>query len=416
MRKFAVVLLFVGALGMLVPLGAQDDGFQKLTDQRGRSMEAKVLAVSGDSCRLQRRDGKVFTLKIAMFALSDQKVIRSLAADAEGAADPVVGFDEGAEEPGEGAADVINEPVFAFEDVAFKGKKTKHFDMQSTTRSFRPAEKNVETVWNKMVSAVPGIRDDFERLQFAAPGQSRNRADFKASANRFLYRVYLVHSAAEYEKVVKAYGATLEGQTQAFFLRMVPQVGSFDDFDNRWMLLFLEPGRDEDSYASLLAHMLSGQLVRGYQQKQDMPLWLAAGLGYWTEHQMFKRCVVSYMDYEAYYAEEGNVVQSDIFEMNKAWTSPLKAACKKGERYSLTDVVGVEVAGMTPRMAGYVFALHMFLLSDADKRRRYGFLQKAIREGTAATDVESVLRAYGFADEATFNTAWYTYILSGDFR
>ncbi len=76
------VVLAVAALSCHACCPAQSiDGqgeLREFRDQRGRTMQARVLKVSGDEVTVQRRDGRKFTMAISVFSRADQEYIRGL--------------------------------------------------------------------------------------------------------------------------------------------------------------------------------------------------------------------------------------------------------------------------------------------------------------------------------------------------
>jgi len=56
---------------------AQDE-FREFRDQRGRTVQARVVTVDGDQVTIQRRDGRQFTVAISVLSASDQEFLRDL--------------------------------------------------------------------------------------------------------------------------------------------------------------------------------------------------------------------------------------------------------------------------------------------------------------------------------------------------
>jgi len=77
---FTVMLLsiFVHA-SCSAQTGGEQTGYRKFKDQRGRTIQARVVSVSGDEVTIERRDGRQFTVSVSIFSPADQDHIRGLA-------------------------------------------------------------------------------------------------------------------------------------------------------------------------------------------------------------------------------------------------------------------------------------------------------------------------------------------------
>jgi len=213
------------------------------------------------------------------------------------------------------------------------------------------------------------------------------------------------------------YAATMDGQRQARFLALTPQIGNFDDIDNRWLVIFKQPGRPDASYGNLLVHKLAANLTAGQARRQGVPLWLAAGTGYWLENQLFKRCQVHYLDFQQYYAdEEGEVSKSDILDGSSTWTKPVRNLCRKGTRFGVVDVLTAEPSSLSPELSGYVFAFTSFLLSTEERRQKFQQMVLAQRDAPDRMRAETVVAAMGYESAEKMEEDWYKYILSNDFK
>lgn len=79
------VVLAVMLLSVLVhascaaQTSGEQDGYRDFKDQRGRTIQARVLRVSGDEVTIERSDGRQFTVSVSIFSQADQDFIRSLA-------------------------------------------------------------------------------------------------------------------------------------------------------------------------------------------------------------------------------------------------------------------------------------------------------------------------------------------------
>ncbi len=56
--------------------GSGEAEYRTFTDNRGRTVEARVVRVDGDQVTIQRRDGKQFTVSVATFSPADQEFLR----------------------------------------------------------------------------------------------------------------------------------------------------------------------------------------------------------------------------------------------------------------------------------------------------------------------------------------------------
>ncbi len=77
---FAAMLLgvFVHASCSAQTSGEEAE-LRNFKDQRGRTIQARVLSVSGDDVTIQRNDGRQFTVPVSVFSQADQDYIRGLA-------------------------------------------------------------------------------------------------------------------------------------------------------------------------------------------------------------------------------------------------------------------------------------------------------------------------------------------------
>jgi len=54
-------------------------GYREFKDQRGRTIQARVLSTSGDDVTIERSDGRQFTVPVSVFSQADQDYVRGLA-------------------------------------------------------------------------------------------------------------------------------------------------------------------------------------------------------------------------------------------------------------------------------------------------------------------------------------------------
>ncbi len=87
MRQFLQCLALSGALlgsaifaACAAQQGEDRQEYRRFTDNQGRTIEARVLDVQGQRVRIERADGKQFTVQISIFSEADQQYIRNLAA------------------------------------------------------------------------------------------------------------------------------------------------------------------------------------------------------------------------------------------------------------------------------------------------------------------------------------------------
>lgn len=86
MRTSSLRLFFLKALVLpcfllgLVTTNLQA-GMRTLTDKQGRSIQAEVVAVDGDTVTIQREDGQTFTLSLSTLSDNDQRALRKWAAE-----------------------------------------------------------------------------------------------------------------------------------------------------------------------------------------------------------------------------------------------------------------------------------------------------------------------------------------------
>jgi len=411
-RFLLPLLLFVLLAGGVFAQGE----FRTFTDTKGRSLEAKVLRVAGAKCQIERKDGKRFIMDIATFTEDDQDYLFNFAANP-----PAVGAVPDAPAPPmamEAGAPAEGDVPLAFTEIDFKQKDTDHFSIHSSARKFEPAEGHAEKAWDLMSAVYKDtLKADFEQMQFAAPNKERNRADFSSADSKFRYRIYFAQNEDEFTKMMDQYAATMDGQRQARFVALTPQLGNFDDIDNRWLVIFKQPGRADASYGNVLVHKLAANLTASQTRRRTVPLWLAAGTGYWMENQLFKRCQVHYLDFQQYYADqEGEVTKSDILDSRSTWSNPVRNLCRKGTRFGVVDVLTAEPGNLSPELSGYVFAFTAFLLSTEDRRQKFQNMILAQRDAPDRMREETVVSAMGYDSVEKMEEDWYKYILSNDFK
>lgn len=79
MRPPRSLLVLVPILALLPPLLRAE--MRTLTDKQGRTLQADVIAVSGDQVEIRRADGQLFKLPLANLSDADQQALKKWAAD-----------------------------------------------------------------------------------------------------------------------------------------------------------------------------------------------------------------------------------------------------------------------------------------------------------------------------------------------
>ena len=276
---------------------AAKEGFVELADKSGRTIEAKILIVAGEEVEIEMANGHRYTLPISRFSLSSQALIRKggAAAGTEPAPEP--------DTPAPPApSDFSDDPIFDFVDLEFKEKKLDHFRILTIDTRNDPADKYAEKIYELFEEFVPALPGIFGKQGFRGPGEPPNSHDFPEPDKLFRYRIYLVEESGDYQSMIDQYAKEYtDAQARQHFLNSAGKIGSFIDLKHRFLVIRKEAGRPAQQ---LLAHLLGHQLIDTRIEQLNTPFWLAMGAGYFSEHKMFNRCAIHYVDFDNYYESE----------------------------------------------------------------------------------------------------------------
>lgn len=392
---------------------ASGEGLRAFNDVSGRVIEGMLVGENetGDVVDLLRKDGKLFKLSVASLAKEDRAYVKQWRATAR-------------------------EPLFEFQGVKWTEKETPHFRV--CTRATRPAPAIpwAEKTWQLCDTFMPFLKADFELRGFRAPGKGINLNDFAQTDGRFRFVIYLLGIPRDFQALLRQHASSRGVEFDASRARMSREVGTFADEKHRYRVHvkvsgiveedYLEKGKNEEvpirasGSKHKFVHVLAVDLFNLQIRGQVRDFWVRAGLGWWVEHHFFQRCSVQYIDLEKHYVTErqegsGETRRSEIISAYQSWVGPVKVLHANGKRHTIRDVMLADVKNLTPRLGGYVFAWHQFLLSSDAMREGYGRMMKNWRIGEDLNS-ETLPDVYGFRDEAEMQKAWYAYIESSDFK
>jgi len=400
-----------------------DEYYRTFIDEKDREIEAKLVKINGDTITIQRKkDGKQFKIKVDTLSRADQTYVRRVQRllDSKNKPDKKDRDDEDEEmDDDDGEKPIINAKgrrIFAFQAADFRTKKTKHFLIKYNGRNMDPARSYSEKVWTECSKVMPDLEADFERGGFCAPGEAKNGFDFDEEDGKFRFRMYVIDDNGTFVDLTKEHIARYQDQDRMLNQQqLIQSTGMFEDFENRYLVHDMNPGRGGGREAQMV-HGLASSLLQGQSRRTYNPLWLAAGMGYYIEHQIFDLCRVHYLDFQSYYENQaGKLEQGEILSAKEAWTRPLRKMAKADKTQPLSIILNQTVADMTPEVSGYTFALTCFMLSDDSKRAKYHKLIKELAGG-AEPDMATLLRVYGYDSAGAFEKAWYEFMKSAKFR
>ena len=403
------------------------EGFRELTDKQGRAIQAKILMVAGDEVEIEMADGRSFTLPIAQFSLTSQTEIRE---HAKAAAKPAAPESATGPKPTPGSetdtpdkpAELSDKPIFQFKDLEFRERKLDHFRILTIDTKNDPADKYAEKIYDLMAKTMPGLDAIFEEQGFRAPGEEPNANDFPDEDKRYRHRIYLVEQESEagpYSTMIEQYAKEYSSdEAQQKFARSANQVNNFSDYKHRFLVIRKQPGKPPHQ---LLAHSLGYQFVASHTEQVAIPFWLQMGAGYYSEHQMFEKCVVHYINFQDYYDDyegaggDGQMTKSEVLSNSESWVKPLKALCKKEKRVSLERLFGVTTADLTPNDSAYAMALFSFMNSTEEMTTGFNKLLDMVKADKTPSP-QDMADIFGHESVEKFEEAWYSYIMSTKFR
>lgn len=303
-----------------------------------------------------------------------------------------------------------------FPSIKWKERETDHFMLRSFHTDHDPARKLAKRVWKEMSEIIPSLVTDFEKKEFRTPGG----AD-PSKGEQFKYTVYLVADGNTFHEVVQADAKRNNWSIDQ--VNLTKQVGNYADPHNRFMVICktdaLSSGRgDEQDKSAIFVHIAGSNFLKGQARTGKQPFWMGAGIGYYLEHLVFKKCRVLYLDFDKYYASEdgkAETVKGGTLGPQNAWPPVIRKLCKKDKRVSLQGVMETKITMLTPNESGYIFALTHFMVSNEERLVKYQAFVAAVRDGEEATK-ELLLESFGYDDDEEFEKEWYDFLESSKFK
>lgn len=304
-----------------------------------------------------------------------------------------------------------------FPNIGWKEKESDHITIRTHKTGTDPARKYAEKTYEILEAILPGLTTDFEQDEFRTP------AGGKAGANgKFRFTTYLVDTGKDFHELVMT--EAKKYNWPAGNIQVVNQVGNFTDSENRFLVICKSDptqtgGGGKQDRTPILVHNTGELLMKGRSRQAQLPFWMTAGMGYYAEHMVLKKCSVAYLDFQGHYRQNPedkvDIRKGGVLSLGSDWTRTLQNLCKKGTRVSLAKTMAAEIITLSPNESGYIFALTYFLVSDEEQVKKYQEFLKAIREG-ATPDATLLLKTYGYADDAALETAWYEWMQSRKFK
>ena len=303
-----------------------------------------------------------------------------------------------------------------FPNIKWKERETDHFMMRAHSTSHDPARKMAKRVWEEMSEILPSLINDFEKKEFRTPN-----GDDPSQGDQFKFTVYLIADGHTFHEMIQV-DAKRNNWTPDY-VNLTKKVGTYRDPQNRYLVINKTSatssggGRETDKTA-VFVHSSGAQFVSGQTRQAKLPFWLSAGMGYYLEHIILKRCSVHYLDFEKYYESEGGdaeTVKGGTLDAEKAWPSAIRKLSKKGKRVSLEKVINAQITTLSPNETGYIFALTHFMVSDEERLKKYQAFVAAVRSGKKPTK-ELLLESFGYADDAALEKEWYEFLESTKFK
>lgn len=296
-----------------------------------------------------------------------------------------------------------------FPNQRWKETKTDHFTIRTQGTSASPAKKYAEKVWKICERTMPGIKEEYAENTFKTPAGASGSDD-----KPYRFTIYLVGKIYPFNEMVETVAKTM-GDRAAGFKQVCSQTKMLPDAQHRYVVFCLDD-RASDIDA-LLVHSVASGVLAGHGRMKNSDLFHTAGFGYYAEHLIFKKCRVHYLDFSQYYkGQDMEVVRGATLDGKSPWTRPLQKLIKKGKKEPrLSELVGLEVANLTPERSGLMFALSHFMCNEQENVQKHHAYLNKLREGTEAS-AQLIVKSFGYENEAAFNIAFKEYILSRKFR
>lgn len=311
-----------------------------------------------------------------------------------------------------------------FPEIKWKERDSDHFMMRAYRTNHDPPRKFGKRVWKEMVELLPSLTPDFEKGAFRTPDGAIASKDEKS----FRFTVYLMADGETYHKCLRKdaqrYNWDLDRQN------LLKRTGNYRDPRNRYLVICKTDARStgggqESEKIPLFVHSTSSTFLAGQCRKNSLPLWMGAGMGYYVENEIFKKCQVLYLDFEKYYASDdgkADAVEGGTLGPEDSWARAVRKLCKKGKRISLNSVMNTKVTTLTPNESGYIFGLTSFLVSTDEKKKQYREFVTKVREvevdekGRLDITEDLLLDTFGYDDVEAFESEWYAYLESTKFK
>ncbi|MGC6426880.1 MAG: hypothetical protein ACON5H_07795 [Akkermansiaceae bacterium] len=311
-----------------------------------------------------------------------------------------------------------------FSEIQWKERDSDHYMMRAYRTNHDPARKFGKRVWKEMVEILPSLEKDFEKGEFRTPNGSIASTDEKS----FKFTVYLMADGETYHKCLRKdaqrYNWDLDRQN------LLKRTGNYRDPRNRYLVICKVDARSsgggqENEKIALFVHSTSSTFLSGQARQGSLPLWMGAGMGYYVENEIFKKCQVLYLDFQKYYASEdgkADAIEGGTLGTEDSWARAVRKLCKKGKRISLHSVLNSEVTTLTPNESGYIFGLTSFLVSTDENKGKYRTLVAKIRNlktgknGRIEVSEDLLLETYDYEDVDSFEKDWYAYLESSKFK
>ena len=307
-------------------------------------------------------------------------------------------------------------PKGAFPKHQVEGKRNRSFHASLLSYRPRSSAQVSQASLEGNERDPPSLVTDFEKKEFRTPGG----AD-PSKGEQFKYTVYLVADGNTFHEVVQADAKRNNWSIDQ--VNLTKQVGNYADPHNRFMVICktdaLSSGRgDEQDKSAIFVHIAGSNFLKGQARTGKQPFWMGAGMGYYLEHLVFKKCRVLYLDFDKYYASEdgkAETVKGGTLGPQDAWPPVIRKLCKKDKRVSLQGVMETKITMLTPNESGYIFALTHFMVSNEERLVKYQAFVAAVRDGEEATK-ELLLESFGYDDDEEFEKEWYDFLESSKFK
>ncbi len=266
-----------------------------------------------------------------------------------------------------------------------------------------PVQKAPKDKWAKKTSRF-AKKDDVEKTvsddTFKLTVLFLNRADYRQSAKKLAL-------------------PSLPVEEHLAFMESLDQSSTYTSADGLTRVYVADAVfmKSKSSYVGV-AHTAGTDLMGLVCGMKNRPFWLNSGYGYYMEFKSHKMSVTSYVDYDAYYAENKTTVDvKETLGVGQPWAAILRKMAQKADTVDLFTLLYANTTNLTPAKCGYIYALMSYLVSTENRRTQFlVFLDKFRTEDDQENMEKLLVESYGFDTIEAMEKDFYRYVKSSKFK